>query len=314
MADEKLKMVVMDFGVGDVLMATPLIRNIKRQHPDYKLIVSCIYADILKHNPNIDILYQLGTYNDMFKWFKKIKDPKDYCCLKPYEAQLQHFYKEPMSKLFCDLAGYQWDKDVLEIYLSAEEERVGKEIIDTCKKPVIVLQVESARVSLRGGEKMITEKDWFNDRWDKVVDALKDSFDFIQLGGKDEYRVKNTRMCLLGKTSYRESAALLRHCHTFITIDSAVSHIGPAVGKTGIVLFGRSKVSTLSHKYNTNIIVRESCPDIECLRPNPSVGDLIVKKDNTLSNWVCEKRICMEAITPEIVVSAVKNFKPGKIE
>ena len=312
---DKFKLLSIDFGVGDVLMTTPLIRSIKKKcvEENKKLAVACIYSDILRFNPNIDLLLQLGTMNDMYRIFKEIKDPSDFICLKPYENQSQWFGNEPMSKLFCDLAGYEYDNDKLDIFLTKEEEEFGTEFTKRFKKPLIILQVESARVSLRGGEKMITEKDWFNERWDAVVDALKDKYDFIQVGGKDEYRVKGINCSLLGKTTYRESAAILKNCFTFITIDSAVSHLGPAVGKTGIVLFGRSKVSALGHKYNTNIIVRESCPDIECLRPNPSVGDLMLNKENQLTNWVCPDKVCMKAITPEMVIDAVKNFKYCKI-
>lgn len=308
------KVVLMDYGVGDVVMSTPLIRCMKQQYPEHKLIVACIYAEILKGNPNIDFLYQLGTLNDMYsKWIRPLKDPKDYMMIKPYEPRLQYFYDEPMSKLFCDLAGVKFDKDVLEFFLTKEEENFGKQLTAPCTKPIVVLQIESARVSLRGGEKMITEKDWFNDRWDTVVDVLKKDYDFVQVGGKDEYRVKGTKMCLLGKTNYRESAAILKNAHTFVTIDSAVSHIGPSVGTTGIVLFGRSKISTLGHTYNTNIEIKV-CPDQPCLRPEPASGDLEVKDGNNLGNWTCKDRICMKAITPDVVIKAIKEFKPGKIQ
>ena len=309
------KVLIMDYGVGDVVMSTSLIRCMKKQYPEHKLIVACIYSDILRFNPNIDHLYQLGTLNDMYTaWVRPLKDSKDYIMLKPYEPRIQWFGNEPMSKLFCDLAGVEWDNDVLEFYLTKEEEKFGKDLLMCCTKPVIALQIESARVSLRGGEKMITEKDWFNENWDATVDALKKDYDFVQVGGKDEYRVKNTKMCLLGKTNYRESAAVLKNCHTFITIDSAVSHIGPAVGKTGIVLFGRSKISTLGHKYNTNIEIKSTCPDQPCLRPEPASGDLELRDGNNLANWTCKDRVCMKIITPEIVIDAIKNFKPGKIE
>lgn len=311
---EKIKFLIQDFGIGDCVISTVAIRNLRKTFPEHKIIVASIYSEIFKNNPNIDLLYQLGTLNDMYdKWVRKITNQEDFLCLKPYESRIQFFGKEPMSKMFCDLVKLPFDKDVMEVYLTKEEEEFGKQFIKAFSKPVIVIQAESARVSLRGGEKMITEKDWFNEKWDEVVQALNDEYDFVQVGGKDEYRVKGIRCSLLGKNSYRESAAILKNCHTFLTIDSAVSHLGPAVGKTGIVLFGRSKVETLGHKYNNNIEVKV-CPIQPCLRPEPAVGDIAVKPDNTVGNWTCPDRICMKAITPEIVIDAVRKWKPGVIE
>ena len=92
-----------------------------------------------------------------------------------------------------------------------------------------------------------------------------------------------------------------------------MGHLGPAVGKTGIVMFGRSKLSTLGHKYNVNLQVPESCPDIGCCRPEPAYNDFFIK-DGKLVSWHCTDRVCMKAITVDMVCDALENFSPKLIQ
>jgi ADP-heptose:LPS heptosyltransferase len=146
------------------------------------------------------------------------------------------------------------------------------------------------------------------DWWDRFVGKVKDTVDVVQVGSNQEKVISGVKTNLLGKTSVRQTFSILKSCATFISVDSLSAHAGPAVGKYGIVLYGRSRVKTLAHEKNENIIVRESCPDIECCRPEPQFADLMLNKDNALQNWFCPDRKCMKAITPELVTHKLNKI------
>ncbi|MCI0693773.1 lipopolysaccharide heptosyltransferase II [candidate division KSB1 bacterium] len=48
--------------IGDILLATPLLRALRQKHPQAKLdfVVKTDFADVLRHHPEIDCLYELN--------------------------------------------------------------------------------------------------------------------------------------------------------------------------------------------------------------------------------------------------------------
>ena len=53
--------------------------------------------------------------------------------------------------------------------------------------------------------------------------------------------------------TYKEIAKKIKICKTFITVDSFAGHLGNAVSKRGIVLFGGTDPKIFGHKNNINI-------------------------------------------------------------
>lgn len=303
--EEKPEWIVIftDFGMGDCIISTVAFRNLRKKYPDIPIISASVYSSIFHNNPNITKIYQLGEPNDLYeKWCKPAKSVNQIYNIKVYERPYQRLYDGPLSKLMCEMLNVPFDEDRPELFLTPEEEEFGKDFISSYSKPTVLIQVESARPPIQNNKKMINEKDMVGDFWERLVDKIKDKVDVIQVGCKDERTINGIKTSLLGKTSVRQTFAIAKYCKTYICIDSLLGHVGPAVGKKGIVLYGRSRLKTLSHEINDNIIVRDSCPDIECCRPEPQFGDLMLNRGN-LTNWGCAERKCMAAITPELVIS-----------
>jgi ADP-heptose:LPS heptosyltransferase len=303
-----------DFGMGDCLISTVAFRNLRKKYPDIPIISASVYPDIYLNNPNITKVYRLGEFTDLYeKWVKPAKYLEQIHNIKIYERPWQRLYDGPLSKLMCEMVDAPFDEDRLEVFLTQDEKDFGKDFVSSYLKPVVLIQIESARPPLQGNKKMINEKDMVGDFWEKLVSKINKDYDVIQVGCDQEKKIPGVKTYLLGKTTVRQTFSILNYCHTFIAIDSFISHAGPAVGKKGIVLFGRSKVKTLGHEINDNIIVRESCPDIECCRPEPQFADLMIvqaedKKSNVLANWGCRDRKCMAAITPDLVVDHLRKI------
>ena len=311
--NKKYIAVMADFGQGDVLACTPAFRGLKKKYPEHKIVAACVYSSIWKNNPNIDELFQLGQYHDFYdKYILPIKEETEdrkLINMKIYEQRFANICDYPLSKILCNVAGVEFDEDKLDFFIDGEEDEFGKDFVKAFKRPVIVLQVESARPPTKGGaDKMNSEKDWFPERWDELVSRLKNKFDFVQVGGPKEHVVAGTASNLLSKVNIRQTAAIVKYAKTFVTIDSIVQHIGNAMDKKGIVLFGRSKLETLSHKSNINLVVPGSCPIMPCMGPEAGFGQLIVK-NNALIGWTCQDKKCMKALSVDIVEkSIIENF------
>ena len=310
---EKYIAILADFGQGDVLASTPTFRGLRKKYPNHKIVAACVYTDLWKNNPNIDELYQLGQYHDFYDKYmlhlKTVNEDQKFVNMKFYEQRLANICDYPISKILCECADVEFDEDKLDLFLTEEEDEFGRDFVKALKKPVIVIQTESARPPTQGGNnKMSSEKDWFPESWTELVKRLSDKVAFVQVGGPKEFPIPGITSNLLGKVSIRQTAAIVKYATTFITIDSIVQHIGNAVNKKGIVLFGRSKLETLSHKSNINIVVPGSCEIMPCMGPEAGFSQLVIK-GTALVGWTCPDKKCMKAITVDLVENAVvDNF------
>jgi len=79
-----------------------------------------------------------------------------------------------------------------------------------------------------------------------------------------------------------------------------------SVGKSGVVMFGRSNPYIFGHDSNINVWVDGSCElnNQFCGRPQSYWGDSELFKGQ-MRNWECPHRSCMQAITPELVITKV---------
>lgn len=306
--DDECIILVIDGGCGDIICSTPMVESFKRYNKDKTIIVRTYYPEIFFNNPNIDHLYSTQTVDDMFE--KYVKNLKSFTSIRKFDLYNLGCYKYfpgKLSKAFCYLYETPYINDNVKMYISEEEDKEAKIFLNSFDKEVILIQPQSARVIYSPTTKLTENKDWFKERWEEVIKELSFSYDIIQVGGKQEEELKGITCNLSGNISFRQTAAMLKNCLTFISIDSFLGHAGAAVNKRGVVLFGRSNPTIFGHDNNINIWIKDSCEDIGCGRPISYFGDNIISKGN-ISAWICKDRKCMKAISSRIVLDNVYNL------
>ncbi len=302
--------IIQDGGVGDAICATPMIRSAKKHFPDKKIIVGSAHADILRGNPDIDKLYHLGAPSDLFNtWVKPLRHFGSVIKRDIYNASAHKLFPGPLSMIWCHLYGVPYYGDDVKVYLSDEEIDEAKIFIGSFKRPVIAIHGTGAKLLFNPSVQITPNKDWFPEYWIEIVKLLREDFDIIQFGGPQEMEIPGVTTYLLGRTSIRQSAALLTQCLTFVAIDSFIGHCGPAVGARGVVLFGRSNPYIAGHTTNKNVWVPNSCieNDMFCGRPQGYFGDSELFQGQ-LRPWVCPHRSCMKAIKPSMVLKVVYDL------
>ena len=302
--------IIQDGGVGDAICATPMIKAAKKYYPDKKIIVGSAHADILRGNPDIDRLYHLGAPNDLFNtWVKPLREFGSVIKRDIYNASAHKLFPGPLSMIWCHLYGVPFEGDDVKVYLSDEEIEEAKIFINSFKRPVVAIHGTGAKLLFNPSVQITPNKDWFPEYWIELVKILREDFDIIQFGGPQEMEIPGVTTYLLGRTSIRQSAALLTQCLTFVSIDSFVGHCGPAVGTKGVVLFGRSNPYIAGHTANKNVWVPDSCSenDMFCGRPQGYFGDSELFQGQ-LRPWVCPHRSCMKAIKPSMVLKVVYDL------
>lgn len=133
-------------------------------------------------------------------------------------------------------------------------------------------------------------KDWPAERYQAVVDALRGKVDFVQLGSAREHGLASVHD-LRGKTTLRESAAILANSSLCITYVGFLMHLARAVECRSVVLYGgREQPEQSGYIANENLYTAEPCAP--CWRKNTCPHD----------------RVCLTKIEPSHVIGAVERI------
>ena len=113
--------------------------------------------------------------------------------------------------------------------------------------------------STRSAAMPIANKEWFPDRFQQVVDALRGEFTIAQLGSVNEPALAGA-LDLRGKTTIREAAAVLFHSSVFIGLVGFLMHLAKAAGTRSVIVYGgREHPSQSGYADNVNLYTDLPC-------------------------------------------------------
>jgi heptosyltransferase-2 len=264
--------------IGDLVLTTPLIKEIKKHLPDACLTILVIpkVSNIMEVNPHIDeiIIYDKkgkdSGLRGFFKVLKRIKKNKFDICLVPHrsiKSALISVFSSAAKRIGFDTsAGFflfthkvKYNKNIHEIDrnlsllqpLNITVSNSSPEIY-TDKKDQSKIQYYLKNHNIDKSNKNIAvapgsvwpTKRWPIEYYKQLIDQLSNDFTLFIIGGKSDSYIsahiplRSNIIDLIGKLSIRESAELLRHCDLIICNDSAPLHLASAVKTPIIAIFG----------------------------------------------------------------------------
>ncbi len=124
------------------------------------------------------------------------------------------------------------------------------------------LSKKSPVIGMNIGASYGPAKRWLPERFAELADRIYSELkgEVILFGGSGDFnieaeikvRMKNKALSMVGKTTLKSLAAMIKRCHLFITNDSGPMHIAAAVGTPIVAIFGStdpSETSPLCDKY-----------------------------------------------------------------
>jgi hypothetical protein len=267
-------------GIGDDLLCTAVARELKKREAG-KLVIFSNHGSLFEHNPDIAAVYNLG-YPTIGR-----RRYAGYNCIIPQfsdydpESDTDSFQREHVITTMCRIAGITGGIE-LRPYLSlTPEERLKGSLLDR--------QVVIQSAGLASGPGVMNNKEWYPERFQEVVDQLRGEVSFVHLGSKSDPPIKGA-LDLRGKTSFRESAAILAASQLFIGLVGFPMHLARAVDCRSVILFGgREDPSVTGYSCNENLVGAMPCAP--CWHRNRCEFD----------------RECMRMIDAEQVVAAVRK-------
>jgi Glycosyltransferase family 9 (heptosyltransferase) len=151
-------------------------------------------------------------------------------------------------------------------------------------------------------------KQWYQDRFQGVVDALEGEVDFIQLGSATDPALQHVND-LRGATSIREAAAILNHARLYVGTVGLLMHLARAVECPGVIVFGGREAPWQSG-YVCNLNLYSAVPCAPCWRANTCEFDRRCMSDISVADVVSAIRQMLERPRNPLAVETV-DIPPG---
>jgi len=275
-----------DLGLGDDLLCTVIAQQLKQN--GYKRVwMSTCFPEIFLHNPNIDRVIKKNNRGSesllMRKYLKSIKANiiRPFYTVRDEKTDQDLIPQKHIVKIMCDKAKLNYPKVIKpSFYLSESEKRRGK----LYENQICIHSTG------KGAKYHMHNKDWYSERFDEVAAVLKKKYTLIQIGSANDYSLKNV-VDMRGKTSIRETAALLYNSNFFIGKVGFLMHLARAVECKAIIIYGgRERPDQSGYDFNINLYSTVSCSP--CWYWNYCPND----------------KICMKKIAATDVLQAVEKL------
>ena len=170
-------------GLGKNIAGTALVEDLKKAHPDRKLIMVVSWPEAFLNNPHIDRVYQLGQAP---YFYENYIENKDVIIFKhePYD-QTGHITKtKHLIENWCDILGIEYKKQQPQIFINfVQKQLLGLWVRE---KPIMVIQTNGGP-----GEGQAYSYSWTRDLPQDLAQAIvnkyKNEYHIIQITRPDGY-------------------------------------------------------------------------------------------------------------------------------
>ena len=232
-------------GLGDVLMCTPGLRELKRLHPECHVTLYAPYAELVKGLSYIDEVHELGH--------KRLPDGTIRFWVEDSMPPWRH-----ISELMADHLGVKLSNTRPDCVVDRQCVARFKQAWATHPKPWVLVNRYSSGYT--------PNKDWFEERWDELINGLITKATVIEIGNKNERHgklVSPNYFDLRGQTSLSELAAAVAAADLFVSPVSGPVHIAAAVRTPGVVIYGGFE-KPIASEYHGNINLTTNIPCSPC--------------------------------------------------
>jgi ADP-heptose:LPS heptosyltransferase len=270
-------------GIGDCLIATPLIHELRANFPDAEIHALVVYPgsrELLEGNPHLNVIHQknlvYGSRISSMRFLLGLRRQRYDLSLNAHPQGRIHY--RVMARLLgarlrvshaYENSGW-WDRCLVhrtvpqdytvhsvennvrllplvgaeprlasrefELFLTPAEERWAEEFVahpELARAPRLGVHIGS------GGTKNLKLKRWPFGHWQELLQRLtaaRPDLAILLFGGPQEEEehaeilraLKGRRIFAPETKNLRQAAALLPHCHAFLSVDTALMHLAAA--------------------------------------------------------------------------------------
>lgn len=245
--DDKYIIFEVSGGMGKHISSTAVIRAIKKQYPDRKIVVVCAWDGPYINNPNVFRFYLHGQ----MQYFKVdfLKDDTIIMKHDPYNETNHILRKEHLTETWCKLFNVEYDGNKPELYLNPREIEIAKDKIKPDGRPIMLLQTHG------GGNQQYSKKSWYRDMpietAQKIVNHFGKDYRILHIRNQDQPTLQGVELLNL---PHRELYSVFPLSSKRLFIDSSSMHVAAALGLQSSVVWIGNNPEVFGYSENLNIL------------------------------------------------------------
>ena len=239
-------------GLGKHILATALLKVIKKHHPEDTIYVVCVYPDVFKHNPAVDRVFENGQHGSFYKSIIKGKESNTRIYYSdPYTHSDFILEQDHILKIWAKQWGLIYEGETPQIYLTQAEVDYFKPFYKT-DKPILAIQPNG------GPSGQVFNYAWTRDIPEpivnKVIEEFKSTHTIVHIKREDQKTYPDTLYALDG---FRSIAILLQLADKRLLIDSFSQHLAASFQLPSTVCWITTKPESFGYEMHKNIKANE---------------------------------------------------------
>lgn len=236
-----------DGGLGKSVMATAVLKAIKKQYSKANIVVSTGYPDVFINNPNVNKIITQANSSTVYKDLIQNKDAKVFIS-DPYSTSDYITESKHLIQIWCEMFGIEYNGEMPELFLSKAEKQYFEPFY-RLDKPILAIQPNG------GGNNQPLKYSWVRDIpapiVEQVIEHYKNDYSIVHIKREDQIIYENTIGAL---DSFRSIAIMLTMSEKRLLIDSSAMHIATALNLPSVVAWIGTSEKVFGYDMHTNII------------------------------------------------------------
>jgi len=242
-------------GLGKSIMATAVLKAIKKEYKKANIIVITGYTDVFINNPNVNKVLQPQQAVSIYKNYIQNKSTKVFVA-DPYHTSDFITESNHLLKIWCGLYGLEYNGELPEIFLSKGEKEYFLPFYKL-DKPIMAIQPNGGSI----GQPL--KYSWARDLppsvVNEVINYFKNDYAILHIKRDDQVVYENTISAL---DNWRSIAIMLTLSSKRLLIDSSSMHISTALNLPSVVGWIGTNPKVFGYDIHTNIIANEPTKEI----------------------------------------------------
>jgi ADP-heptose:LPS heptosyltransferase len=268
-------------GLGDHLLLTCIARELKRQG-ERCIWVATWAPELFRGNP--DVRHVIPALTDDLHWLLRTGGGRVPALIYAPHLPAERRDVPPAKHLIaimCEQAGVRGTIVARPyLHLTPAELAGGRHA-----PRQIAIQSTG-----RAASNFMWTKEWYPERFQEVVNRLKDRVTFVQVGSAKDVPLAGA-IDLRGRTGMRETAAVMAASEAFVGLVGFPMHLARAVDCPAVIVYGGRELPSQSG-YTANLNLTGEAPCAPCWRYDDCPG----------------QRSCMDQIGANRVVAALEQL------
>jgi len=244
-----------DGGLGKSIMATAILKVIKKEYKKSNIIVVTGYPDVFIGNPNVNKVLHPSQAVGFYKSYIQNKETKVFIS-DPYMTSDFITESGHLLKIWCDMYGLKYNGELPEIFLSKSEKDYFAPFYKL-DKPIMAIQPNGGAV----GQHL--KYSWTRDLpasiVNEVISQFKNDYAILHIKRDDQLIYENTIGALDG---WRSIAIMLSLSTKRLLIDSSSMHICTALNLPSVVGWIGTNPKVFGYDLHNNIVANEPTKEI----------------------------------------------------